>query len=162
LIVVCLTLTGAAGNASAESIRLGVYDSRAVAIAYAPSQFNPARKKMEEFKRAQAEGNKERMQELENWGQQHQRQLHRQGFAMVPVGDLLNHVRDKLPEVAKRANVVAIARACDFTSSSVELVDVTDELVKLFDPSEKTLKNIEMIQSKPAVDLDELEQHHSH
>ena len=102
------------------------------------------------------------MQVLENWGQQHQRQLHRQGFAFVPVGNLLDHVRDKLPEIAKRANVVVIARSCDFKTSLVEVVDLTDELVKLFDPSEKTLKNIQIIRDKPAVDLDELEQHHNH
>jgi hypothetical protein len=157
---VCLDLPATA--ADAELIRVGIYDSRAIAIAYAPSKFNPAREKMRQFKKAKDDGNEKLMKELENWGEKHQRQLHRQGFAFVPVGDLLSHVEDKLPEVAERADVVAITRSFNFSTPSVEVVDVTDELVKLFDPSEKTLKTIQSIRGKRAVDLDELEQHHNH
>lgn len=150
------------GTASQEKkIRLGVYDNRAVAIAYAPSKFNPVRKKMEEYKKAKAAGDSERMKELEQWGEKHQRQLHRQGFARVPVDDLLAHVSDELPEVARRAKVDAIVWRSDYSMPGVEVVDVTDELVKLFDPSEKTLKTVEEIKKHKPVDLDELE-HHKH
>jgi hypothetical protein len=35
--------------------------------------------------------------------------------------------------------------SCDFTGDQVELVDVTDDLVKLFDSSEKTLQSVREI-----------------
>ena len=137
--------------------RIGTYDSRAIAIAYAPSKFNPVAENMKAYEKAKAAGDEKRMEELEQWGKKHQRQLHRQGFAIVPVTDLLDHVEDKLPEVAQAAGVVAIVRACDFQSDQVELVDVTDRLVELFDPSEKTLENARSIRTKPPVDLDDLD-----
>ncbi len=143
-------------------VRIGTYDSRAIAIAYAPSKYNPVRQKMKAFEQAKTAGDEKQMKELEGWGQKHQRQLHRQGFSFVPVNDLLQHVAERLPEVAKTANVVSIVRACDYVDDSVQVVDITDQLVKLFDPSEKTLNNIRLIREKPPVDLDEVEQHHEH
>ena len=134
----------------------------AIAIAFAPSKFNLVGDKMKELGKAKADGDKKRVNELNQWGQKLQRKLHRQGFSAVPVGDLLKHVEDRLPEVSKSANVIAIVRACDFTAENVEVVDVTDQLVQLFDPSEKTLKHVQGIKGKPPTDLDELERSHQH
>ena len=58
LMIAGLACHGTAAEPEASSIRVGVYDSRAVAIAYAPSKFNPAREKMREFQQAKADGNK--------------------------------------------------------------------------------------------------------
>ena len=81
-------------------LRVGTYDNRAIAVAYAPSRFNPGGEKMREYRQAAAEGDEARMAELSAWGEAHQRALHRQGFGRVPVDDLLAHVADRLPEVA--------------------------------------------------------------
>ena len=114
---------------------------------------------MKEFAEAKAANDDKRVKELEAWGKKHQRELHRQGFAIVPVNNLLEHVKDKLPAVAQKTGVVAIVRACDFTASNVISVDVTDELVKIFEPSEKTLKTIAEIRKVEPVDLDALASH---
>ena len=53
--------------------------------------------------------------------------------------DILQHVSDKLPEVARKAGVCVIVQQVDFRDSTVETVDVTDQLVALFDPDERTL-----------------------
>ena len=102
------------------------------------------------------------MAELEAWGQGHQRALHRQGFGRVPVDDLLAHVAERLPEVARTARVVAIVFDCNWAGAEVELVDVTHELVALFEPSEKTLATVEELLQHEPVDLDELERGHEH
>ena len=149
-------------DADSATIRIGTYDSRAIAIAYAASDFNPVADRMKDYEKAKSEGDTKLVKELDQWGKKLQRQLHRQGFSVVPVGDLLKHVNEKLPSVAKSANVVAIVRACDYTLSHVEEVDVTDQLVKLFDPSDKTREIIRQIKDKPPVDLDDVEQQHEH
>lgn len=146
------------GDESAK-VRIGVYDSRAIAIAFAPSKYNPVKENMKKYQRAKADGDKNKVKKLEEWGKKHQRQLHRQGFSIVPVNDLLEHVKEEMEGVAKKANVDAIVRKCDFVGNNVEVVDVTDELVKLFDPSEKTWKFVRSIKDKPGVDLDEVEKH---
>ncbi len=144
-------------------LRVGVYDNRAIAVAYGPSKYNPVGEKMKEYNKAKAAGDTKRMKELEAWGEKHQRQLHRQGFGRVPVNDLLAHVKDKMPRLACKLGIDVIARQCDYTSPNVEVVDITKELVMLFDPSEKTLKIVEKLKKHPnPIDLDTIERHHKH
>ena len=59
----------------------------------------------------------------------------------------------QLPDVARDADVALIARACDYTAPGVQIVDVTDALVQLFRPSEKTLRTIAELR-KPTVYVD--------
>jgi hypothetical protein len=140
-----------------RKIRLGIYDNRAIALAYAPSRYNPVGEKMAEFKKAKASGDTARARELEEWGQKHQKQLHRQGFGRVPVDDILALVKDKLPEVARKTGVTAIVWQCDYPGPDIEIVDITDDLVNIFDPPEKTRKWIKEMKNKPIIDLDEIE-----
>jgi hypothetical protein len=137
--------------------RIGTYDSRAIAIAYAPSKYNPVAEKMKEHEAAKAKGDTQRIKELEAWGTSHQRQLHRQGFSRLPVDDLLAPVADRLPEVAKTTGVDAIVFSCDHHSAEVELVDVTLAIVALYEPSEKTLEYVKSAMKAKPVGLDEIE-----
>jgi len=143
-----------------RKVRVGVYDNRAIAVAYAPSKYNPTGKKMEEYKKAKAAGDAKLVKELETWGPKQQRQLHRQGFGRVPVDDLLAHVKDQLPEVARKKGIDLIAWQCDYSGLNVEVVDITNELVSLFEPSEKTLRIVEELKKHDPIDLDEIENHH--
>lgn len=154
--------TGAVGRAEENGggIRVGVYDNRAVAVAYAHSKFNPARRKVEELEEARRSGDSARAKELDEWGWRHQRDLHRKGFCRVPVDDILARVRERLPEVARRTGVDVIGWQCDYAAPKVRVIDVTRELVSLFEPSEKTWKTVEGLKDHPAVDLDEMEGHH--
>lgn len=140
-----------------KKIRIGVYDNRAIALAFAPSKYNPVGAKMAEHKKAKAAGDTARVRELEAWGEKHQRQLHRQGFGRMPVDDILALVKDKLPEVARKAGVDAIVWQFDYTGADVEIVDITNELVNIFDPPEKTRTWIREMKDKPPVDLDVIE-----
>ena len=164
MLLVGSILAAAASSAWAEDarpkVRLGVYDNRAIAVAYAASTFNPVKQKMADYEQAKSAGDDARIRELKEWGEKHQRQLHRQGFGRVPVDDLLAHVKDKLPELARNANIDAIVWQCDQAGPHVEVVDITSELVQLFEPSEKTLRTVAELKKHAPADLDVIEQHH--
>ena len=140
-------------EAPAQRLRIGTYDSRSIAIAYAASEFNAVREKMTEMQAARAAADENRVRALEQWGRDHQVQLHFQGFGDVNVSDLLVPVQGELPAVADRHGLIAIVDKCDFTAANVEVVDVTEELVKLYKPSERTLKQALEIRSHERVPL---------
>lgn len=143
--------TGDAQNPAVKKIRVGVYDSRAVAVAYAPSKFNNGVSDlMTEYKEAEKNNDKEKMKTLKMMGSKSQDKLHMQGFGDYPVDDIMEKIMDSLPEVAKAANVDVITRRVAFSSPDVEIVDITKEIIKPFNPSDKTLKTIEELQkTKP-------------
>ena len=133
-------------------VRVGVYDSRAIAVAYAPSAFNrrELESKSADMKAAEASKDNKKVKELKAWGQARQVRMHMQGFANAPVDDLLAHVKSRLPAVAAARGVSLITASTDYVADSVEVVDVTDDLVKLFEPSEKTLKTVrELRKARP-------------
>lgn len=137
-----------------RALRVGQYDARAVAVAWAASK--PHAKimsdKLDEMNKAKAAGDQAKIKSLEEWGRRHQHQLHRQGFSGADVSDILARVKKQLPGVAQRAGVDVLVRRADYAGPGVEVVDVTDELVKLFEPSERTLKTIADLRKQPVVD----------
>jgi len=141
---------------SAAKVRIGTYDNRAVAVAWAHSSFNPVGEKMRELRAAQAAGDKAKVAELEAWGPAMQRALHRQGFGRVPVDDLLECVQDRLPEAARKAGVDAIVFDCNWNAPDVEVVDVTDAVAALYDPSPETLRMIAGLKEHAPLGLDEI------
>ncbi len=168
LVLVCL-VSGLVGCGVSEreaigpKVRLGIYDSRAVAIAYAHSDWNDKRlePKMAEMKKAKAEGDTKKIAELDKWGKAQQAKLHRQGFGAAPVDDILEHIKDNLPQIAKDANVIALVSKWDKKTlkryKSAELIDVTDLMAAQFNPNENVLRTIEQIKKKKPVPLWQLE-----
>jgi hypothetical protein len=137
-------------------IRIGTYDNRAVAIAFVASRFNPTAEKKAAYEKAKAAGDQAKLKELETWGALYQRQLHFQGFGRAPVDDLLEPVKEQLAKLARDKQLAAISMHCDFTSDQVELVDVTDDTVRLYDPSEKTLQTVREVRKVKPTRLAEL------
>jgi len=140
-------------------LRVGTFDSRAVAIAYGGSEeFNQGIKKlMEEYKKAKAEGNEKKIKELEAKGRDAQVQMHMQGFSTASVSEFLAHIKDQLPAIAKEAGVDLMVSKWDlvYQSPDAEFVDVTDLIIKPFHPSEKVLKWIESLKDHPPISLEE-------
>jgi hypothetical protein len=148
-----LLLAGAAADerVAADKTRVGAYDTRSIAVAFANSRFNPVREKMADYEKAKAAGDDAKVKELQAWGEQYQRLLHFQGFGRVPVSDLLEPVKDKVAKLAEEKQLAIIVMSCDYVSEQVEVVDITEDLVKLYDPTEKTLKMaLEIRKVKPA------------
>lgn len=150
---------------SASKLRVGTFDSRAVAIAYARSEnFMQYIKGLKaELEKAKAEKNEKRVKELETMGPAMQELMHKQGFSTWPVDDILEQIKDKIPEIAKQAEVDVIISKWNivYQQPSIEFIDVTDLMVMPFNPSEETLKIIEELKKMEPVSLEELMEHES-
>ncbi|MBN1126795.1 MAG: hypothetical protein JXA82_17450 [Sedimentisphaerales bacterium] len=147
-------------------LRIGVYDSRTVTVAFAPSEYNEnvMVQKSKEKKQAEAEGDKDKAGKIDQWMTYYSIKLHGQGFATLPVHDLLECVKDKLPEVAEAAGVDAIVSKWefDYLAADVEVVDVTEQLIRLYypeAPSEKTMRSIRQIMKVKPMSLEDIVLH---
>jgi hypothetical protein len=167
LTMVCAVV---ANDADAEEkTRIGVYDSRSIAIGFVGSEVYKGTQgkllasKMEERKKAQKEGNEKKVQELDAWGKALQELLHKQGFSTAPVDGILAHISDKIPGIKKEAKVERLISKWDTKAlakhKSAEKVDVTKRLLDAFKPTEQQRKRALEIQKHDPVPLDKLKGH---
>lgn len=149
---------------SGKRPRLGVYDSRAIAIAFIGSEVYKATDGealatlIEEYDKAKADGDKKRMEELEALGKARQVLLHKQSFGTAPVDGMLAHINDHIPGIAKVAGVEAILSKWDKYAlakhKNAEFSDVTMALVDAFQPNERQRKRAIDIQAHPPISLE--------
>ena len=157
------------GGQKKQLLRVGVYDSRGIAIAYLNSEpwHKIVKEKKAALEQAKKDGDAEKIKKLEAWGPTQQAHAHLQGFGTAPVHEYLELVKNKVPQVAQAAGVDVIISKweLDYLASDAETVDVTMELAKLFEPQEKAYQWIEQIKDKdpiPAEELERLEKEHPH
>ena len=150
-------------------LRVGVYDSRGIAIAYANSDHwgKVLKGKQAALEQAKKEGDTDKIKEIEAWGPAQQAQAHLKAFGTAPVHECFECVKDKIPQVAKAAGVDVIVSKWDFDylAADADVVDVTMELAKLFNPSERGWKSIKSLKKwKPYSheELQQLEKEHPH
>jgi Skp family chaperone for outer membrane proteins len=143
-----------------NALRIGVYDSRAIAVAYGNSAafqkwLDAVRA---DHKKAKAANNDKRAKEIETQMKGQQRRLHEQGFSTGSVADIMAKIKDSLPAVAKKAGVEVIVSKweANYQSPGIKVVDVTDDLVALFHPSEKGLKWAKDIQNHAPVPIEQI------
>jgi hypothetical protein len=162
LLAACVVMTALslgvhrAEDRSGDRMRVGVYDNRAVAVAFVSSEAH--RQTLSAWKEkhdaAQRDGDEQRMQQIEKAMDRMQWLSHRQGFGRASVDDAMASVKDQLQEVARRADVSLIVCNPDYLDpATVEQVDVTDAVVALFQPSEKTLKTVEAMKKIASMDV---------
>ncbi len=151
------------GKISGSTLRVGTFDSRALAMAYyrSPEFIQSMQDLKDEYEKAKAAGDEKRVKELEVKGPAQQELVHKQGFSTWPVDNILEKIKEKIPEIAEQANVDVIVCKWDivFQRSGVKFIDVTDLMVKPFNPDEKTQKIIKDIQKQDPVPLEELKKH---
>ena len=143
------TAKDAAGQ-TVKRLRVGTFDSRAVALAYyrkfcrSPEFVARLKKLKEDRDRAKAAGDNEKAQKLEAEGRAMQEHSHGQVFGSAPVDEIVAKIKDQLPEIAKQAGVDLIVSKWSLTyrSPDAEFVDVTEPLAKLFQPDEQTWRMI--------------------
>jgi hypothetical protein len=159
---VCLVsiLIGAEEKKAAKPLRVGVYDSRGVALACFRSEWwnNQVQEKMKEMEKAKAAGDTKKVKELEEWGQSNQAKAHLQGFGTAPVKNLLERVNKELALAAQQAGVDIIISKwqIDYQAKDAQVVDMTDAIVALYKPSEDTLKILEEVKKQPPISEEEL------
>jgi hypothetical protein len=142
------------------SVRIGTYDSRAVALAfYNTDEFRQTMSgMMAELEKAKSAKDDKRVKELESQGPFMQARMHWQVFSNLSVPNIIDRIKDAIPGIAKDAGVSAIVSKWElvYTDESIECVDVTPRLVKLFNPNEKVLKWIEDGSNQDPIPLEKL------
>jgi hypothetical protein len=142
------------------ALRVGIFDSRAVAVAYArsPTFGEEIKQLKEEHARAKAAGNQSETKRLEAEGRGQQDRLHQQGFSTASIANILEKVKDKLPAIAKEAKVDLIVSKWDmaYLAPGAETVDVTGLMVKMFNPNQKTLEIVGQLGKQKPIPLGEL------
>lgn len=151
-------------NANAdEPLKVGTFDSRAVALAYyRTDEFKSGLSEMKvAYDEAKATGDEAQIKRFEEEGPALQDLMHRRVFSTWPIDEIMTEIESDVSTIAADANVVMVVSKWDvvFQKEGFETVDLTMDLVKLFDPSEETLKIAEDLLTKAPVSLDDLKDH---
>ena len=159
-LVFLLTSSWSYAQQEVSTIRIGTFDSRCVAVAYARSA--DFMKEMEDMRteldKAKEEGNKERIEEIEQLGPIRQVLIHQQGFSNGSILNIIDKVKEKLPAIAKenRLNMILSKWEIIFSDESFEIIDVTDQLTAIFNPDEATMKVIENIKAMEPIPIEKI------
>ncbi|MFN8256316.1 MAG: hypothetical protein U0W24_11535 [Bacteroidales bacterium] len=146
------------GQEKNNKVKIGVYDSRVIVMAYSRSQlFIDYQKKLTlPIDSGSKNESKQKEQSVKAISFQHL--LHQMVFSNGSAKDIVKMVGDKLPELAKKAGVIMIVSKfeTDYLDPSVEKIDVTTEVSKLFNPLQDISKMAGEIQKTSPVPMFEL------
>jgi len=142
--------------AAPAAIRIGTYDSRAVALAWGRSPGHA--EALQALQREHGAGDRKQRKEAKRKGGEMQVRLHQRVFSTAGAADLLASRREQVSALAREEQVVAIVSIWElpFLSPAVERVDLTEKVVALFQPDESTLRHVREIVAQPPVPFDEL------
>lgn len=148
---------------SEQKVRVGTFDSRLVAIAYARSEIFQRRvaKLYADAKEAKVAGNEKRVKQLETAGPALQELIEKQSYSTWPVDDILETIKGEIPEIARQAKVDVLVSKWNvvFQRNGVELVDVTDLMIKPFNVTEETQKILDSMRRKQPLPLEKLKKY---
>jgi len=140
-------------------LQIGVFDSRAVAIAYYNSKFSNTQQIFgtlgTRMKEAKEKDDTITIASIEREAMLRQAMMHQQGFGNGSVNNITETIKDKMAELAKTENLSAIVSKWEmvFSGADIELVDVTVKVVDFFEPNEKMKETTkEVLQSEPIKD----------
>ncbi len=149
-----------ATETNSTPVRIGVYDSRAVAYAHFWSESHQRQLKemVAEAKKARAAGNTNRFEELDAALKTEREQNHLQVFSTAPVDDLLAGMQDRISAIRKETRIEGLVSKWDKVTlgkhQRAEQIDVTELLLRDFKLTDKQRRVAEEIQTKPPVPLD--------
>src|SRR5581483_4670703 len=146
------TAADTAGRAAPDltPMRVGVYDSHAVAIAYYHSEQWRAEllKRQAEYAQANAAGDRQRMAAIEKQGREAQELAQRQTFGDASIKNILATMTNALAQIRTKANVGSIVAGDVREYSSTNAVDVTSLMLEPFHPTSETMKVIEAVKKQ--------------
>ena len=142
--------------ASAVRERIGIYDSRAVAVAFAGTPAHEARLRglVERCEQARKAGDMAEVTKIEAEGRALQRQAHQQAFSTAPVDEILALLGDAVSEIRKNTGITVLLSKWDEAGlrkyPDAERVDVTLLLIDALHPNERQRRSaIEIQKHKP-------------
>jgi len=163
VLLVAGLLLCACGKAEDAIERIGVYDSRSIAVAWAgTASYNNSLSSLQaEWQAAKDAGDQDRVAELEAEAEAQQRLLHLQAFSTAPVDEILAHIEDSVAEIMQQAGVTLLVSKWDAETlakyPSAEQVDVTMRLVDALQPNERQRQTAISIQESEPIPLEEAE-----
>jgi hypothetical protein len=98
------------------------------------------------------------VKEFEQEGPWTQVRMHQQVFSTAGVTEIMATVSGELPGIAQDPGVILIASKWEapYQAQGVELVDVTMPIVRLFKPTEQTVKIIEQMKGTAPIPFSKL------
>ena len=131
--------------------RVGVYDGRAVAVAYANSDLFRSwlETLQQQHSEAEASGDQARATRLAAEAEAQQARFHGQAFQGDPIDDILARVQDRVAAIRHDAGVARLERVNGERSGDVSTVDVTDQLVALFALDARAREWIRQLRDQP-------------
>jgi hypothetical protein len=139
-----------------QKIRIGVFNTRAVALAYGRSKMFSVDKLISEAKEARAKGNEKKSQKLEAQLKMLQDKVHWQVFYDGNIDDILAYVQPHYADIAKKAGVCIITEQAAYSDKDVEIVDVTTLMAEQFAPDEKTQKIMNDLMKHPPMSFEQM------
>lgn len=136
-----------------SDVRVGTYNTRAIAVAWVRSdEFDrKIRSVMDECQKARDTGDTKRMNELKATTRAGQDRVHQQTFGDAPIPDIMARLKDDLPKIARKNNVQVIVAQDRYEGPPATFVDVTDQLVEQFHPTQETRDAIRKLLKHPPV-----------
>jgi len=163
LLLSILTVSAEAQDPAETGPVIGVFDSRCVAVAYYQSEefMTKINQQKADYETALQEGDSVLAEELAILGPQMQQLAHERVFSTGDIDEIISMISSELPGIAEEAGVDIIVNSWDiiYKDETVQFVDVTDLMVKLFNPTEEALETIEEIKVTPPVPMELLTEH---
>jgi hypothetical protein len=155
--VAAQTSSSVPSPAAGQKVRVGVFDSRMVALAYYSSDEHRRfmQDLMAQLKAAKAANDTSRIAELEFRGPALQSLMHYQVFSNASIPNVMEKLAPELPTIAADVRVSLIVSKWEivFRDPGIEYVDVTDALVGRFNPNERVRKWVAEGRTKDPVPL---------
>ena len=157
--IVVLLVAGGTDLVAQTKMRIGVFDSRAVAIAHgnSPERGEYVSKLQSELAKAKLAEDGVRAKEIEAKGKSAQILAHLQAFSTSSVSDILQKHKSEIYRIAIEMDVAAIVSKFEliYFRGGMEKVEVTARLVEMFKPgpqAQKWIKEITKQNPLPLID----------
>ncbi|MCE5185956.1 MAG: hypothetical protein LLF76_07510 [Planctomycetaceae bacterium] len=87
--------------------------------------------------------------------------MHLQGFGTAPVHEMLEPIKDNLPELAaaNQVDMIVSKWEFDYIATDAEVKDITDQLVAFYNPGPKQLEWIRQMKDKTPLSEEEILAH---
>ena len=137
--------------AAEPTVRVGTYHAPSLVVAWVRSAEHARELQALVAARDAAvkAGDQATVAECERKGAEEQDLAHRQLAGDAGVANILERLKDDMPEVLREARVERIAAEGEVLGDRVEPVDVTDLLVERFHPDEPTRKLLAEVRKSP-------------
>lgn len=159
LMFAAMLFSGLTAAQEIDTVRIGTYDSRIVAVAYGRSAefVNYIGELMAEYEEATEAGDTTRVAELTAEGMALQELMHKQVFSIYSVDSILEQIEEELNAIMEENGVESLVNIWENEEiTGIEYIDVSDQIAQIFNPDTETLSIIEEIKGVAPIPLEEI------